>query len=53
MGKAILTAFVVLIVGLVFMAVGNDFLNGFTELGTVVSVAVAGAMVVFFNEKKK
>ena len=30
------------------MAIGNDFLNGSTDLGVI----VAGALVVFFNGQK-
>ena len=33
-------------------AIGNDFLNGSTDLGVIVAVAVAGALVVFFNGQK-
>ena len=41
-----------LIVGVVFMAIGNDFFNGFTDIGVIFAVAVAGALIVFFNEQK-
>ena len=47
--KSIITLIVTLIV---FMAIGNDFLNGSTDLGVIVAVAVAGALVVFFNGQK-
>ena len=47
--KSIITLIVTLIVGVVFMAIGNDFLNGSTDLGVIVAVAVAGALVVFFT----
>ena len=50
--KSIITLIVTLIVGGVFMAIGNDFLNGYTDLGVIVAVAVAGALVVFFNGQK-
>ena len=50
--KSIITLIVTLIVGVVFMAIGNDFLNGSTDLGVIVAVAVAGALVVFFNGQK-
>lgn len=53
MGKAIVTLFVTLIVGIVFTAIGNDLLNGFAEMGSVFSVAVMGAMTTYFNEQKK
>ena len=49
--KSIITLIVTLIVGVVFMTIGNDFLNGSTDLG-VIAVAVAGALVVFFNGQK-
>lgn len=51
--KSFITLIVTLIVGVVFMAIGNDFLNGFTDLGVIVAVAVAGAFVVFFNGQKE
>ena len=51
--KSFITLIVTLIVGVVFMAIGNDFLNGFTDLGVIVAVAVAGALVVFFNGQKE
>ena len=35
------------------MAIGNDFLNGSTDLGVIVAVAVAGALVVFFMDRKE
>lgn len=47
--KSIITLIVTLIVGVVFM---DDFLNGSTDLGVIVAVAVAGALVVFFNGQK-
>lgn len=50
--KSIITLIVTLIVGVVFMAIGNDFLNGSTDLGVIVAVAVAGSLVVFFNGQK-
>lgn len=52
MGKAIFTVIVTVLAGIVFAAIGNDFLNGFSELGVIVSIAVASGWIVFFNEKK-
>ena len=34
------------------MAIGNDFLNGSTDLGVIVAVAVGGAVGVVFNGNK-
>lgn len=51
--KSIITLIVTLIVGVVFMAIGNDFLNGSTDLGVIVAVAVAGALVVFLMDRKE
>lgn len=53
MGKALLAMFVTFIVGLLGMAIGYDAMNGFSELGGVVAVAVMGAFIIYFNEKKK
>ncbi|MPN14987.1 hypothetical protein SDC9_162316 [bioreactor metagenome] len=51
--KPIIAMFVTVLCGWVFAALGHDLVNGFTELGTIVAVAVMGAFVIFFNEKKK
>ena len=51
--KSIITLIVTLIVGVVFMAIGNDFLNGSTDLGVIVAVAVAGALVVFLHQMQE
>lgn len=53
MGKALLALFVTLIIGLIGTAFGYDSMNGFSEVGAVVSVAVMGAFIIYFNEKKK
>ena len=50
--KTIKTLIVTQIEEVLFMAIGNDFLNGSTDLGVIVAVAVAGALVVFFNGQK-
>lgn len=52
MGKAIITLILTFVVGFICMAVGNDFMNGHTEFGNLCAIAVMGALVVFFNEKK-
>ena len=51
--KSIITLFITAFCGCFFAAVGHDLMNGFTELGTIAAVAVMGAFVIFFNEKKK
>lgn len=51
--EIILTLILTFIIGIVCLAVGTDFMNGFTELGTIAAVVVMGALVVYFNEKKK
>lgn len=50
MWKAIFTAIITVFVGLVFAAIGNDLLNGFSEIGVI--VAVASGLTIFFNQKK-
>lgn len=52
MWKAIFTAIITVFVGLVFAAIGNDLLNGFSEIGVIVAVAVASSLTIFFNQKK-
>lgn len=51
--KAIITAIITVIIGWIFSAVGLELLNGFTELGIIVSVAFMGGAIIYFNEKKK
>ena len=53
MGKAILALIVTLIMGLIGTALGYDAMNGFSEIGAVVSVAVMGAFIIYFNETRK
>lgn len=53
MGKALLAAAVTFIVGYLGMVIGLEFLGGFTEIGNLVAVAVMGAFIIYFNEKKK
>lgn len=53
MGKAILALIVTLIFGLLGTAFGYDSMNGFSEVGAVVAVAVMGAFIIYFNEKNK
>ncbi len=52
MGKALLALFVTLIIGLLGTAFGHDVMNGFPEVGAVVAVAVMGAFIIYFGEKK-
>ncbi len=35
------------------MAIGNDFLNGSTDLGVIVAVAVAGPWLCFLMDRKE
>ena len=52
MWKALLALAVTFIAGLLGMAIGYDAMNGFSEMGSVVDVAVMGAFIIYFNEKK-
>ncbi len=49
MGKAILAAFITLAVGLLTMSI----FTGAVEVGILVAVAVMGAFIIYFNEKRK
>ncbi|MBE7032028.1 MAG: binding-protein-dependent transport permease [Ruminococcaceae bacterium] len=49
MGRAILASFVTLVVGLLTMSI----FTGAFEVGIVVAIAVMGAFIIYFNEKKK
>ncbi len=53
MGKAIVAAVVTLIAGYVGMVVGVELMHGFVEFGIILAVAVMGAFIIYFNEKKK
>ena len=52
-GKVSLAVVVTLICGYLGAVIGNELLGGFQELGSITAVAVMGAFIVFFNEKKK
>ena len=53
MGKAVLVLVLTLVVGLVSMVLGTEFLGGYPELGAIVSIAVASGLIVYFSNKKK
>ena len=53
MGKALLALFVTIIMGLFGTAFGYDEMNGFSEIGSIVAIAVMGAFIIYFNEKNK
>ena len=52
MWKAIFTAIITVFVGLVFAAIGNDLLNGFSEIGVIVAVAVESGLTILKKKKK-
>lgn len=52
MGKAMFALIVTFIVGIVFTVIGYEFMNT-SELGTLVSVSVMGAFIIYFNDKNK
>lgn len=35
------------------MVIGLEFLGGYIEFGLLIAVAVMGAFIIYFNEKKK
>lgn len=53
MEKAILAMIVTLITGYVSMVFGPEFVNGYVEIGLLAAIAVMGAFIIYFNEKKK
>lgn len=53
MGKAFLAFIVTLILGLFGTAFGYDEMNGFSEIGSIVAIAVMGMFIIYFNEKNK
>ena len=48
MGKAILAAFITLVAGLLTMSI----FTGAEEVGIIVAIAVMGAFIIGFNEKR-
>ena len=53
MGKAILAVIVTLIVGYLGMVVGLELLGNWDEFGLLIAIAVMGAFIIYFNDKKK
>ena len=53
MGKAILALIVTLVCGIGGILLGLESALPIPELGAVVAVAVMGAFIVYFNDKKK
>jgi len=51
MKKAMIALVITLILGILFAIIGHE--NNFTELGSVVAIAVMGGFIIYFNEKRK
>ena len=52
MGKAILAVIVTLIVGYLGTVVGLELLGNWDEFGLLIAIAVMGAFIIYFNDKK-
>ena len=52
MCKAILAAIVTLIVGYLGTVVGLELLGNWVEFGLLIAIAVMGAFIIYFNDKK-
>ena len=52
MGKAALVFIVSLVVGVIASMLGREYLGGFSEIGTLLSISVAGGFVVYFQDKE-
>ena len=52
MGKAILAAIVTLIVGYLGTVVGLKLLGNWHQFGLLIAIAVMGAFIIYFNDKK-
>lgn len=52
MGKAILAMFITIIVGFVSCSIFANWIKA-QELGVVIAIAIMGAFIIYFNEKKK
>ncbi len=53
MGKVILVVIATFNCGYLGAVIDNELLGFFRELGCIAAVAVMGAFIIFFNEKKK
>ena len=51
-GKAILAVIVTLIVGYLGTVVGLELLGNWDEFGLLIAIAVMGAFIIYFNDKK-
>lgn len=51
--KSIIALVATLFAGWVGIAIGHELLGGFPEFGAVISVAVMGTFIIYFNDKKK
>ena len=52
MGKTILEVIVTLIVGYLGTVVGLELLGNWDEFGLLIAIAVMGAFIIYFNDKK-
>ncbi len=53
MGKTIAAMALTTICGLLGMVIGDELMGGYPELGGIIAIAVMGAFIIYFNEKKK
>ncbi len=53
MGKAILAFIITLIIGVITSVFSVEVLNDSPTLGVIVSISIMGALIIYFNEKKK
>ena len=52
MGKAILAASVPVMGGYLGTVVGRELLGNWVEFGLLIAIAVMGAFIIYFNDKK-
>ena len=53
MGKPIAAMALTTICGFLGMVIGDDLIGGYPELGCIIAIAIMGAFIIYFNEKKK
>lgn len=53
MWKSFFAIIITFIIGVLFMAIGNDIFNGFPEFGSVASVSVMGGFIIYFIQQNK
>lgn len=52
MGKSVLAFVVTILAGCIGLAVGYERFGGTVEFGSITAIAVMGAFIIYYNEKR-